>query len=68
MVLQSSPLRGITEALFSELSPLGIHATVIKSGSFRADFMDASSLAHTVLQIDDYQGNRRKDEGLRGRE
>jgi len=49
-------VEGITEALYAELKPLGIHATVVEPGFFRTDFMDASSLAHTATQIDDYKG------------
>jgi NAD(P)-dependent dehydrogenase (short-subunit alcohol dehydrogenase family) len=37
------------------LKPLGIHATVVEPGFFRTDFMDASSLARTAVQIEDYQ-------------
>jgi NAD(P)-dependent dehydrogenase (short-subunit alcohol dehydrogenase family) len=48
-------VEGITEALYAELKPLGIHATVVEPGFFRTDFMDASSLAHTAIQIDDYK-------------
>jgi NAD(P)-dependent dehydrogenase (short-subunit alcohol dehydrogenase family) len=49
-------VEGITEALYAELKPLGIHATVVEPGFFRTDFMDASSLARTAIQIDDYKG------------
>ena len=47
-------VEGITEALYAELKPLGIHATVIEPGFFRTDFMDASSLQHTNAKIEDY--------------
>lgn len=47
-------VEGITEALHAELKPLNIHATVVEPGFFRTDFMDASSLAHTAVQIKDY--------------
>jgi short-subunit dehydrogenase len=47
-------VEGITEALHAELKPLGIHATVVEPGFFRTDFMDASSLARTHVQIEDY--------------
>jgi NAD(P)-dependent dehydrogenase (short-subunit alcohol dehydrogenase family) len=50
-------VEGITEALYAELRPLGIHATVIEPGFFRTDFMDASSLVRTVVQIDDYESS-----------
>lgn len=48
-------VEGITEALYAELKPLGIHATVIEPGFFRTDFMDSSSLMRAAVQIDDYQ-------------
>jgi NAD(P)-dependent dehydrogenase (short-subunit alcohol dehydrogenase family) len=48
-------VEGITEALYAELRPLGIHATVIEPGFFRTDFMDTSSLKHTCARIGDYE-------------
>jgi NAD(P)-dependent dehydrogenase (short-subunit alcohol dehydrogenase family) len=47
-------VEGITEALFAELAPLGIHVTVVEPGYFRTDFLDASSLAETASRIPDY--------------
>ena len=47
-------VEGITEALYGELKPLGISATVVEPGFFRTDFMDGSSLAKTSIEIDDY--------------
>jgi len=47
-------VEGLTEALYEELKPLGIHATVIEPGFFRTDFMDGSSLHRTERQIPDY--------------
>ena len=47
-------VEGITEALYAELKPLGIHATVVEPGFFRTDFMDSTSLAHTQVEIDEY--------------
>jgi NAD(P)-dependent dehydrogenase (short-subunit alcohol dehydrogenase family) len=47
-------VEGITEALYAELKPLGIHATVIEPGFFRTDFMDGSSLRRTKLALDAY--------------
>ncbi len=49
-------VEGLTEALYAELKPLGVHATVVEPGFFRTDFMDAKSLAHTAATIDDYKG------------
>jgi NAD(P)-dependent dehydrogenase (short-subunit alcohol dehydrogenase family) len=47
-------VEGITEALYKELAPLGIHATVVEPGRFRTDFLDSSSLAATAARISDY--------------
>ena len=47
-------VEGITEALYDELKPLGIHATVVEPGYFRTDFLDKSSLATTKIEIADY--------------
>lgn len=47
-------VEGITEALHYELAPLGIHATVVEPGFFRTNFLDASSLRQTKVQIPDY--------------
>ena len=55
-------VEGITEALYDELAPLGIHATVVEPGFFRTDFMDNRSLLKTNAQIADYSstvGNTR---------
>jgi NAD(P)-dependent dehydrogenase (short-subunit alcohol dehydrogenase family) len=49
-------VEGITEALYAELKPLGIHATVVEPGFFRTDFLDASSLARTKAEIEAYAG------------
>jgi len=45
---------GWSESLSLELSRFGIHATVVHPGTFRTDFLDASSVAHADLSIDDY--------------
>ena len=47
-------VEGITESLYGELAPLGIHATVIEPGFFRTDFLDSSSLVRTANVISDY--------------
>jgi NAD(P)-dependent dehydrogenase (short-subunit alcohol dehydrogenase family) len=49
-------VEGISEALSSELAPLGIHATVVEPGYFRTDFLSAQSLSSTAARIDDYVG------------
>jgi NAD(P)-dependent dehydrogenase (short-subunit alcohol dehydrogenase family) len=47
-------VEGLSEALYLELAPLGIHVTVIEPGYFRTDFLDSSSLAMSAGRIDDY--------------
>ncbi|WP_375738673.1 oxidoreductase [Pseudomonas boanensis] len=48
-------VEGISEALSQELTPLGIHATVVEPGFFRTDFLDDQSLVKTALQLPDYE-------------
>ncbi len=38
-----SAIETITEALHAELTPLGIHATVVEPGSFRTEFLTTDS-------------------------
>jgi len=47
-------VEGLSEALAIELKPLGIHVTAIEPGFFRTDFLDATSLSVSQLQIADY--------------
>lgn len=47
-------VEGLSEALHSELAPLGIHVTVVEPGYFRTDFLDSSSLVVSPVRIDDY--------------
>ena len=47
-------VEGLSEAMHAELSPLGIHVTVVEPGVFRTDFLDASSLVRTTSVIADY--------------
>lgn len=56
-------VEGITEALYAELKPLGIYATVIEPGFFRTDFLDASSIVHTRSLITDYVDTVQKTRG-----
>ena len=50
-------VEGLSEALRAELLPLGILVTIIEPGTFRTDFLDASSLRRAVRVIDDYSGS-----------
>lgn len=47
-------VEGLSEALYQEMAPLGIHVTVVEPGYFRTDFLDASSLAASHVRIGDY--------------
>jgi NAD(P)-dependent dehydrogenase (short-subunit alcohol dehydrogenase family) len=47
-------VEGLTEALHSELAPLGIHATVVEPGYFRTEFLDSASLSVSPRILADY--------------
>ncbi len=47
-------VEGITEAMAQELTPLGIHVTVVEPGFFRTDFLNDNSLVSTRTEIADY--------------
>ncbi|VVD60130.1 oxidoreductase [Pandoraea anhela] len=47
-------VEGISEALHTELAPLGVHVSVVEPGYFRTDFLDASSLVVAPRIIEDY--------------
>ena len=47
-------VEGLSEALHAELSPLGIHVTVVEPGYFRTDFLDSSSAMEARNVIADY--------------
>lgn len=48
-------VEGLTEALYLELAPLGIHVTVVEPGFFRTDVLDTNkSLSETTARISDY--------------
>ena len=55
-------LEGLSEGLYYELEPLGIHVTLIEPGPFRTDFA-GRSIAFAEQEIDDYRetgGKRRQ--------
>jgi len=47
-------VEGLSEAMHSELGPLGVKVTIIEPGSFRTDFLDDSSLQTEPAVIGDY--------------
>src|SRR5262249_41175002 len=46
-------VEGLSEALRTELAPLGISVTVVEPGTSRTDFRDASPLQRVARPIDD---------------
>lgn len=53
-------VEGLSEALHAELLPLNIYVTVVEPGYFRTDFLDASSLSTSPVQISDYEATAGK--------
>lgn len=47
-------VEGLSEALYVELAPLGIHVTIVEPGYFRTDFLEGSSLVESKKIIEDY--------------
>jgi len=47
-------VEGLSEAMATELEPLGVKVTIIEPGYFRTDFLDATSLAISDARIADY--------------
>ena len=50
-------VEGLSEGLYAELAPLGIHVTVVEPGFFRTDFLDQQSLKRTRNHIADYDAS-----------
>ncbi|MEU6349768.1 oxidoreductase [Streptomyces sp. NPDC047072] len=57
-------VEGLSEALYEEVAPLGIHVTVVEPGYFRTDFLDSSSLQVEDAVIADYEGTAGAVRGL----
>jgi NAD(P)-dependent dehydrogenase (short-subunit alcohol dehydrogenase family) len=50
-------VEGLSEALHAELTPLGIHVTVVEPGFFRSDILDKEkSLIEAAVHLADYDG------------
>jgi NAD(P)-dependent dehydrogenase (short-subunit alcohol dehydrogenase family) len=47
-------IEGFSEALATELAPLGVAVTIVEPGYFRTDFLDGSSLHTEATIIQDY--------------
>jgi catalase len=47
-------VEGLSEALASELKPLGIHVTIVEPGYFRTNFLSGSSLQRAGRVIEEY--------------
>jgi NAD(P)-dependent dehydrogenase (short-subunit alcohol dehydrogenase family) len=47
-------VEGFTESLAAEVGRFGIHATVVKAGFFRTDFLEPTSVRHGSRTLPDY--------------
>src|SRR5262245_56046828 len=55
-------VEGLSEALHAELTPLGIHVTVVEPGFFRSDILDKDkSLIEAARHLADYDGTSGAD-------
>jgi NAD(P)-dependent dehydrogenase (short-subunit alcohol dehydrogenase family) len=47
-------IEGFSESIAQEVSPFGVHVTIVEPGFFRTDFLDASSVVYAADPIADY--------------
>lgn len=47
-------IEGFSESIAQEVSPFGIHVTIVEPGFFRTDFLDATSVVYAANPIADY--------------
>jgi NAD(P)-dependent dehydrogenase (short-subunit alcohol dehydrogenase family) len=47
-------IEGFSESISQEVSPFGIHVTIVEPGFFRTDFLDATSVVYAANPIADY--------------
>lgn len=47
-------VEGLSEALYAELRPLGIHVTIVEPGYFRTEFLSGNSLKKSPREIEAY--------------
>lgn len=47
-------VEGFSDSLAPEVTPFGIHVTVVEPGFFRTDFLDGSSVRYGSKRIEDY--------------
>ena len=47
-------VEGFSESIAQEVSPFGVHVTIVEPGFFRTDFLDATSVVYAANPIPDY--------------
>nr|WP_263326992.1 SDR family oxidoreductase [Neobacillus sp. Marseille-Q6967] len=55
-------LEGWMESLHPEVSPFGIHTTIVNPGMFRTEFLTKESATYAVPSIEDYSGRRERNQ------
>ena len=48
-------ISGVTEALYAELAPFGIHAVIVEPGYFRTGFLNPGARLFTEARMDEYE-------------